>query len=147
MVFVNTFARGSKLIAYKNTDRVCCCQIKFRSRERILISIANVPGPGIKVIKLLAGIIPYKTIWEFNAANRGGKDPHARLISMFTDSNTPEVHPVRNSSGALNPAAEISNGVNHPLDAIIIKLIPCRSCNEAVSLLRQAEKAYHISSS
>ena len=114
----------TKLIAYKNTDKVCFCQIKFRSRERILISIANVPEPSIKVIKLLAGIIPFKTIWEFKAANRGEKDPHARLISMFTDKKAPDV--------------------NHPLDAIIIKLIPCRSCNEAVNVLRQAEKAYHF---
>jgi len=131
----------TKLIAYKNTGLACFCQIKFRSGERILISIANVPEISIKVIKLLAGIIPFKTIWEFKAANREGKDPHAKLISMFTD---------RNSSGELNPAAEqrgnISNGVNHPLDAIIIKLIPCRSCNEAVNVLRQAEKAYYISS-
>lgn len=135
----------SKLIAYKNTDKVCFCQIKFRSRERILISIATAPEPSIKVIKLLAGIIPFKTVWEFKAANRGGKDPHAGLISMFTDK---KVNPVRTSSGELNPAAEqrgnISNGVNHPLDAIILKLIPCRSCNEAVNVLRQAEKAYHI---
>ena len=111
----------TKLIAYKNTDKVCFCQIKFRSRERVLISIATVPEHSIKVIKLLAGIIPYKTIWEFNATNRGGKDPHAGMISMFTDKK-----------------------VDHPLDAIIIKLIPCRSCNEAVSVLRQAEKAYHF---
>lgn len=114
----------TKVIAYKNTDKVCFCQIKFRSRERILISIANVPEPSIKVIKLLAGIIPFKTIWEFNTANKGRKDPHAGLISMFTDKK-----------------------VNHPLDAIIIKLIPCRSCNEAVSVLHQAEKAYRNLSS
>lgn len=114
----------TKLIAYKNTDKVCFCQIKFRSRERILISIANIPGPSIKVIKLLAGIIPFKTIWEFSAANTPGKDPHAGLISMFTDKK-----------------------VDHPLDAIIIKLVPCRSCSEAISVLRQAEEAYHFSSS
>lgn len=117
----------TKLIAYKNADGVCFCQIKFRSRERILISIATVPEPSIKVMKLLAGIIPFKTVWEFNAPNRAEKDPYAGLISMFTDRKSSEV--------------------DHPLDAIIIKLIPCRSCNEAVSVLRQAEKAYHISSS
>ncbi|MBI5675799.1 MAG: hypothetical protein HZC48_08265 [Nitrospirae bacterium] len=117
----------TKLIAYKNTDKVCFCQIKFRSRERILISIATAPEPSIKVIKLLAGVIPYKTIWEFNTANKGRKDPHAGMISMFTDKKASEV--------------------NHPLDAIILKLIPCRSCNEAVSVLRQAEQAYYFLSS
>jgi len=115
----------SKVIAYKNTDRVCFCQIKFRSRERILISVASVPEHSIKVIKLLAGIIPYKTIWEFNATKAGGKDPRTGLIAMFTDKTTPEA--------------------KHPLDAIILKLVSCRSCNEAVRALQQAEKAYRNS--
>jgi hypothetical protein len=112
----------SKVIAYKNNDRVCFCQIKFNSREKILVSVASVPEHSIKVIKLLAGIIPYKTIWEFNATKAGGKDPHARLISIFTDKTEAKV--------------------NHPLDAIILKLVTCKSCNEAVSALQLAEKAY-----
>ena len=135
--------KASKVIAYKNTDRVCFCQIKFSSRERILISIATVPEHSIKVIKLLAGVIPYKTIWEFNATKAGGKDTHTRLISMFMDKTAPP------SGGALSPAAEqrgiISNGVKHPLDAIILKLITCRSCDEAVRALQQAEKAFRNS--
>jgi hypothetical protein len=114
--------KASKVIAYKNTDRVCFCQIKFSSRERILISIASVPEHSIKVIKLLAGLIPYRTIWEFKATKAGGKDQHAEMIAMFTDRTAPEKR--------------------HPLDAIILKLIPCRSCNEAVHVLHQAEKAY-----
>jgi hypothetical protein len=139
-------SKASKVIAYKNTDRVCFCQIKFSSRERILISIATVPEHSIKVIKLLAGIIPFKTIWEFNATKAGGKDPHAGLIAMFTDQTAPE----DNLSGrALNPASEqegaISNRVKHPLDAIILRLITCRSCDEAVRVLQQAEKAYRNS--
>ena len=106
----------SKLIAYKNTDRLCFCQIKFDSREKVLISIASVPQQSIKVIKLLAGIIPYKTIWEFSAGPSGGQD---RLLSMFTDQNETKVQ--------------------HPLDAIIIKLLQCRSCYEAARTLQQAE--------
>ncbi|MDO8282825.1 MAG: hypothetical protein Q7U10_09445 [Thermodesulfovibrionia bacterium] len=112
----------TKVIAYKNTDKVCFCQIKFKSRERILISIANVPEPSIKIIKLLAGIIPYKTIWEFNAGKTDGKDPYAKMISMFMDKK--------------------QSKVDHPLDAIIIKLTPCSSSYEAVSVLKEAEKAY-----
>lgn len=106
----------SKVIAYKNTDRLCFCQIQFDSKERVLVSVASVPEQSIKVIKLLAGIIPYRTIWEFNSSTAGEKDVHNKLLSMFTD----------------QPAA-------NPLDAIIIKLIPCRSCNEAASVLMQAE--------
>jgi hypothetical protein len=85
----------------------------------------SVPEHSIKVIKLLAGIIPYKTLWEFNATKAGGKDPRTGLIAMFTDKTIPEV--------------------KHPLDAIILKLAPCRSCNEAVRALQQAEKAYRNS--
>ena len=110
----------SKLIAYKNTDRLCFCQIKFDSREKVLISIASVPQQSIKVIKLLAGIIPYKTIWEFSAAGPSdGNDGHDRLLSMFAD--------------------QAATKVQHPLDSIIIKLLQCRSCDEAFRTLLQAE--------
>ena len=112
----------TKVVAYKNTDKVCFCQIKFQSRERILISIANVPEPSIRIIKLLAGFIPYKTIWEFNAGRSEGKDPYAGMISMLTDGKPSKA--------------------DHPLDAIILKLIPCRSSYEAVIVLKQAEEAY-----
>lgn len=114
----------SKLIAYKNTDRLCFCQIQFDSKERVLVSVASVPEQSIKVIKLLAGIIPYKTIWEFNSSAAGEKDVHNKLLSMFTDQTAAKVQ--------------------HPLDAIIMKLLHCRSCNEAAGILRQAEeKAFH----
>ncbi len=110
----------SKVIAYQNTDRVCFCQIKFESGERILVSIANVPQPGIKVIRLLFRIIPYKTIWEFSAP--GEKKAQKKMIEMFSDSNSPRA--------------------KHPLDAIIIKLLPCKYFGEAVSVLREAEEKF-----
>ncbi len=110
-----------KLTAYRNTDRHCFCQIKFESRERVLVSIASVPEHGIKVLRLLLGIIPYKTIWEFSAG--GEKDAYDRMIDMFTTPGSP--------------------GADHLLDAIILKLRPCRSCGEAVRALRQAEERFH----
>jgi hypothetical protein len=110
----------SKVIAYQNTDRVCFCQIKFESGERILVSLASLPKPGIKVIKLLFGIIPYKTIWEFSAA--GEKKAQKRMIEMFSESNSPRA--------------------KHPLDAIIIKLLPCRYCGEAVRVLCEAGEKF-----
>jgi hypothetical protein len=111
----------SKVTAYRNTDRHCFCHMKFESGERILVSIASVPEPGIKVIRLLLGIIPYKTIWEFSVA--GEADAHNKMISMFTDKE--------------------SARANHPLDAIIEKLLPCRSCEEAVRTLLRAEEKFH----
>jgi hypothetical protein len=110
----------SKVIAYKNTDRHCFSQIRFDSRERILISVANTPVHGIKVIKLLAGIIPYKTIWEFSLPE-GERDARGKLISLFADQSAKKVE--------------------HPLDAITAKLLNCRSCNEAVRVLQQAERS------
>jgi hypothetical protein len=111
--------RLTRVTAYRNTDRHCFCQIKFQSGERVLVSIASVPEPGIKVMKLLFRFFP-KTIWEFNAA--GEKDAHDRMIDMFTDQGAPRA--------------------SHPLDAIILKLRPCRSCGEAVRALRQAEERH-----
>ena len=109
----------SKVIAYKNTDRLCFCQIKFDSREKVLISIASVPQQSIKVIKLLAGIIPYKTIWEFSTGPSDGNDGHNRLLSLFTD--------------------QAATKVQHPLNAIMLKLLQCRFCDEAYRTLLQAE--------
>ena len=85
------------------------------------MSVANTPEPGIKVIKLiLFGTVPYKTIWEFRAA--GEKKALEKMIEMF--------------SGADLPRAR------HPLDAITAKLLTCRSCGEAVRVLRQAEEKF-----
>jgi hypothetical protein len=112
----------TRVTAYRNTDRHCFCQIKFQSGERVLVSIAGVPEPGIKVIKLLFRFFP-KTIWEFSAA--GEKEAHDRMIDMFTDQGAPRA--------------------SHPLDAIILKLRSCRSCQEAVRALRQAEERYRSS--
>ncbi len=109
----------SKIIAYQNTARHCFSQIRFDSRERILISVANHPVHSIKVIKLLAGIFPYKTIWEFSLPE-GETDGHGKLISLFEQQSAKKC--------------------DHPLDAITTKLLACRSCNEAVWVLQQAEK-------
>ncbi len=109
----------SKIIAYQNTDRHCFSQIKFDSKERILISVANTPVHSIKVIKLLAGIIPYKTVWEFSLPE-GVANAERKLISLF--------------------AHQSDKKVDHPLDAITAKLVTCRSCNEAVWVLQQAER-------
>jgi hypothetical protein len=109
----------SKVIAYKNTDRHCFSQIRFDSRERILISVANTPVHSIKIIKLFAGIIPYKTVWEFSL-QEGEADGPAKLISLFAD--------------------KADKKFDHPLDAITVRLLTCRSCGEAAWLLQQAER-------
>jgi hypothetical protein len=108
-----------KVTAYKNNDRLCFCHIQFDNRERVLVSIASKPEHSIKVIKLLAGIIPYKTIWEFRAESAEATDAYKKMVSMFKD--------------------KTAKPVGHPLDAIILKLLHCRSCNEAAGVLQRAE--------
>ena len=110
----------SKVIAYKNTERHCFCQIKFDSRERILVSVASTPEHSIKVFKLIAGIFPLKTLWEYKAVAAAEKDAHKELVAVL-------------SGQAEKKAA-------HPLDAIITKLLPCSSCDEAARMLRHAQQ-------
>jgi len=110
----------SKVIAYRKTERHCFCQIRFNSRERVMVSIASVPGYSIKVIKLIFGIFPYKTIWEYSAKETAEKKAHKELINLCL--------------------GQTGKKADHPLDAIIIKLLSCRSCNEAAMMLQRAEQ-------
>ncbi|MGC2063556.1 MAG: hypothetical protein WA610_11310 [Thermodesulfovibrionales bacterium] len=110
----------SKVIAYKKTAQHCFCQIRFNSRERVMVSIASVPEHSVKIIKLIAGIFPLKTIWEYKASAANEKAAHKELITLFL--------------------GQSGEKADHPLDAIIIKLLSCRSCTEAALLLRKAEQ-------
>lgn len=110
----------SKVIAYKNTERHCFCQIRFNSRERVMVSVASVPVHSVKVIKLIAGIFPLKTIWEYTASAANEKAAHKELITLFL--------------------GQTGKKADHPLDAIILRLLACRSCTEAALVLRMAEQ-------
>jgi len=110
----------SKVVAYKNTDRHCFSQIRFDSRERVLVSVANTPVHSIRIIKLFAGIIPYKTVWEYSLLDGETAGP-AKLISLFAD--------------------KADKKVDHPLDAVTLRLLSCRSCSEAVRVLQQVGRS------
>jgi hypothetical protein len=85
-----------------------------------MVSIASVPEHSVKVMKLFAGIFPLKTIWEYKASAVNEKAAHKELISLFLGRS--------------------ERKADHPLDAIIIKLLNCRSCTEAALMLRKAEQ-------
>ena len=110
-----------EVVNYKNTDTQCFCQLKLESGERVLISIAAVPKPSIKVSKLLLGIIPFKTIWEYNPTMAGGYRAYVEnLMSMFL---------------------EAEQGENiQPLDTIRNKLLPCTSSRDVLHVLLESEK-------
>ncbi len=107
----------SRVIGYKNDGRVSICQIKFDSKEKVLVSVAGLPMPSIRVMTLLLGIIPYRTIWEYSVP-AGEGNGYDKLVALVSGQEQREE--------------------KHPLDAAIKKLLPCRSCAEAIKVLRQA---------
>lgn len=111
----------SKVIAYRNTERHCFFQIRFDNREKVLVSVANTPEHSIRVIKMIAGLFPLKTVWEYKATADTEKEAHKEFIAMLL--------------------GEEEEKTRHPLDAMVVKLFPCRSCGEAVHILRRAEQA------
>ena len=110
----------TKVTAYINTDRHCFCKMRFHNRERVLVSVASTPEHSIKVFKLIAGIFPLRTVWEYRARAVSDKGAHKELIALLL--------------------GEDGKKTDHPLDAMLKKLAPCRSCDEAARVLRQAER-------
>lgn len=83
------------------------CQIKFPTRERVLISCAQT---GIKIMKMsLGGLLPTMTIADWPLSNLG------QVISIFADPQNPALH---------------------PLDAIKNRLMTCSSISEVQGLCR-----------
>ncbi|OGA79134.1 MAG: hypothetical protein A3G81_00280 [Betaproteobacteria bacterium RIFCSPLOWO2_12_FULL_65_14] len=104
------------VVSYANNSRQCFCQIKFESGERVLISIAGPPNAGVKIMKLLLGLIPTQTVWECTAAMAGDFDSYVhRLHLMFPE-------------------------VKHPLDSIRDRLLACRSIPEARDSLLKVQR-------
>ena len=108
-----------KVVTYANNSRQCFCQIKFESGDRVLISIAGPPNAGVKIIKLLFGIIPTQTVWECSAAKAGGFDSYVhKLHRMFPE-------------------------LKHPLDSIRDRLLICKSIPEARDTLQSNRVPRH----
>jgi hypothetical protein len=90
--------------------------------ERILISIASVPTPSIKIMKLgFLGLWPIQTIWEYNPTMAGGYEAYVRkLVEMFVD--------------------PLDEEPKQPLDALRDRLLPLRSISEVRNSLFEAEQ-------
>lgn len=116
----------SKIVTYKNDKYRCFCQIKLDSGERILISIAAIPTPSIKVSKLALGLVPIQTIWEYNPTMAGGYEAYAKkTFDMFVNPEAPK----------------------HPLDAIVDTLLPCKSIEEVRYVFLEGERLSNSSAS
>lgn len=107
----------AKVVTYANNASQCFCQIKFESGERVLISIAGPPNAGVKIMKLLLGLIPTETVWECSASLAGGFDKYIHKLQLMF----PEV--------------------KHPLDSFRDRLLPCKSVSEAREYLLAAERS------
>jgi hypothetical protein len=110
----------SSVRAYGNSDGKCFCQIQFDSGERVLISIATVPTPTLKVFRLaFGGLIPRQTIWEYNPTMAGGYNAYIQnLMEMFPP----------------NPEGSVD-----PLDIIRDTLLQCSSLDDARRTLLNRE--------
>jgi hypothetical protein len=72
----------SSVVTYQNTDRQCFCPIKFDSGDRVLISIASLPTPSVKISRMaLGGLLPREAIWEYNATIAGSVGAYAENLS------------------------------------------------------------------
>lgn len=104
------------IVTYANNSRQCFCQIKFESGERVLISISGPPNAGVKIMKLLLGFIPTRTVWECTATMAGDFDSYVhRLHLMFPE-------------------------FKHPLDSFRDHLLTCRSISEASDSLLKLQR-------
>ena len=114
----------SRVVTYANNKLQCFCHIQLDSKERILISIASLPSPGVKVIKLgLGGLLPKETIWEYSAKSAGDVNTYVETVmGMF---HTPE-------------SVSTSDAIKHPLDDFRDRLLPLRSIAEVNAWLVQA---------
>ena len=90
--------------------------------ERILISIAAVPIPSIKIMELShSGIWPKRTIWEYDSRIVGGEEAYARdLFEMFED--------------------PIDDVFKHPLDILRDRFLTCRSISDIKDSILNAER-------
>jgi Type II CAAX prenyl endopeptidase Rce1-like len=96
-------------------------RIKFASGEQALVLIAGMPAPSIELVRLvLAGFLPWQTVWEFNPMRAGGYSDYIhKLRAMFS------------------PAADDSDdSLPHLRD----DLLRCRSISEARALLLNRER-------
>jgi hypothetical protein len=110
----------SSIVAYERSERQDSCQIKLDSGERVLVSIAPLPGASIAVIRMaLAGLLRREIIWEYSAAKAGSVGECVQnVVKMF---------PPRDRQPA------------YPLDVIRDALLQCRSTAECRSLLLARE--------
>jgi hypothetical protein len=74
----------SSVVNYANNERQCFCQIRFDSGERVLISIAALPKPSVKIIRVtLGGLVPRETIWEYSVDRTGGDSPAGTVSPTY----------------------------------------------------------------
>ena len=96
-------------------------QLKFASGEQALVLIAGMPAPSVELVRLiLGGVVPWQTIWQFNPIRAGGYSDYIhKLTAMFSPTT-----------------GRSDDSVHYIRDA----LIPCRSLEEARTLLLERER-------
>ena len=103
-------------------------QLKFASGEQALVLIAGMPAPSVELVRLaLGGLIPWRTVWEYNPIKAGGYSNYIhKLNTMFS------------------PATGRSDDSTH---CIRDALLSCPSIEDARVLLLQRERLANSSTS
>ncbi|OFW09675.1 MAG: hypothetical protein A3H27_00715 [Acidobacteria bacterium RIFCSPLOWO2_02_FULL_59_13] len=106
-----------QVVTYAKNRKQCFCQIKFESKERVLISISGPPSAAVKILKLgFFGMVPTGIVWEYSASIAGDFDSYIHgLQLMFPDPK-------------------------HPLDDIRDRLLKCKSISEAHDYLLTTQR-------
>ena len=96
-------------------------QLKFASGEQALVLIAGMPAPSVELVRLiLGGVVPWQTVWQYNPVRAGGYSDYIhKLTAMFSPTT-----------------GQSDDSVHYIRDA----LIPCRSLEEARTLLLERER-------
>ena len=112
----------SRVVTYANNNYQCFCQIELDNGERILISIAALPIPSIKIMELSrSGWWPRRTVWEYDSKIAGGEENYARdLFEMFDGS--------------------VDGTFKHPLDILRDRFLTCRSISDIKNSISNAEQ-------
>ena len=71
----------AKLLRFRQTRRLCHCELRLASGERVLVAISRYPEPSFRVIRLaFFGLISLGTLWEYRPKTAEGPQRFMDLL-------------------------------------------------------------------
>lgn len=73
-----------EIVTYKNSGRMCFCQIRYENGERVLVSISGGTNPCVDIRRLgFLGLFPKDSIWKFSVSDAGSPDDYVRKLALM----------------------------------------------------------------